>query len=406
MTHTCVLLLLLFSPFVPHYVAASCPKRPESAILRQLRGGQDERPEIHIQVEKQALSEGIQVTTGIPDEHISGRTFFASSAKRTSSRLASNLQQQWVTLRSRALPSVDLATIMEQSSKVWIDSVVPATLFLRDAFWSSGSGETATLTLPAVYALALLGASSGFYMFLYFITIGYALGIMFPLAAAMLIYNSKGKIPALTNLHSGLVIAWAIRTASYFWYREFVNWPQLHEKVVEVNKMAKLSSKLFCWMIYSVFYVLMVIPCLSRFEARSEIQWCTGGKVALGIQAFGLLIEALADYQKSTFKSIPGNRNQWCHVGIWTYSTYPNYLGELLFWYGSYFAGIPAYQTSLQWTLATIGILFITLVMKGAVSSLGAKHMRKYCNNPDFVQFQKSHTMFGPNPMAKSVVNN
>jgi steroid 5-alpha reductase family enzyme len=388
MTNNSFLLFLTCYLLVCQHVAAS-PKGPAHYAMLRFRGGQGE-PVIHLQVERDALSEGI--TVAIPDDPslIPGRTFLSSPTPART--FGSNLKQQFETLRSKASQLPDLAIITERSSKVFIDAVVPATVAFRDMFLNPSGG----MTLPGVYALALLGSSSGFYMFLYFITVGYAFGIMLPVLVSLYAYNSQGKIPVLSNLHSGLVIAWAIRASSYFLHREYVNWPLLHEKVVEVNKMAKLSSKMFCWVIYSIFYVLMVCPCLFRLESGTTIPWGLGGKSAIGVQAFGLLLEALADYQKSTFKATPGNRGQWCHVGVWKVSTHPNYLGELLFWYGTYFAGMAAYTKPLDWILATLGLLFITLVMKGAVSSLGAKHLRKYNNNEDFVQFRKSHNMFGP----------
>ena len=45
------------------------------------------------------------------------------------------------------------------------------------------------LTRPAVYALALLGSSCGFYLFLYFITVGYVCGVTLPVLVAMIVYN-------------------------------------------------------------------------------------------------------------------------------------------------------------------------------------------------------------------------
>jgi hypothetical protein len=45
------------------------------------------------------------------------------------------------------------------------------------------------ISAATMYALALLGASCGFHLFLYFITIGYALGIGLPLLVALCVYN-------------------------------------------------------------------------------------------------------------------------------------------------------------------------------------------------------------------------
>lgn len=45
------------------------------------------------------------------------------------------------------------------------------------------------LTKTAIYALALLGASSGFHLFLYFITVGYCCGVTLPVLVALIVYN-------------------------------------------------------------------------------------------------------------------------------------------------------------------------------------------------------------------------
>jgi hypothetical protein len=56
------------------------------------------------------------------------------------------------------------------------------------------SGDQEGLSFLALYAAALLGASCGFSLFLYFITLGYALGVTFPLALALIVYNVSNDI--------------------------------------------------------------------------------------------------------------------------------------------------------------------------------------------------------------------
>lgn len=213
-----------------------------------------------------------------------------------------------------------------------------------------------------------------------------------------------GKIPLLTNIQSGLVAIWGVRSAWFFWYREYVNWPQLHEKVVEVDRLARTASKIFCWLVYSIFYTTMSTPFLCRLEAgmKGGGAWKRFGFIAIGLQAYGLLLEAVADHQKMVFKSQPGNRNQWCNVGLWKYSTHPNYLGEQLFWLGAFLGGLSCYRTRLEWTMSILGLLFISVVLRGARSSLGSKHRRKYGNNVEFLKFRQTHSMWGPVPWKKS----
>jgi steroid 5-alpha reductase family enzyme len=146
-------------------------------------------------------------------------------------------------------------------------------------------------------------------------------------------------------------------------------------------------------------------PLLVCLGSSLELVGIRFGKVALGLQATGLVLETVADYQKSTFKALTGNRNQWCNVGLFKYSTFPNYLGEISFWYGTFLAGMASFTTISEWTLALFGVFFVTIVIRGAITSLGAKQMRKYGSNPDFVEFRRTHQAPGPLPFQKRLLS-
>ena len=317
-----------------------------------------------------------------------------SSAATRGAQVGANLKNQLDLIRKKQASLSMLPRMPDEwkgrSSEAMKQVVVPAAAAAMELLYRNGD-----VRFLGVYALALVGSCSGFHLFLYFITVGYALGVMLPVCVALYIY-SKQPVENLTAVHSGLTILWGIRSAAFFLYREYVNWPLLHDKVVEVNQMARLGSKLFCWIVYSFCYAAMATPCLSRL--KSGAGWARFGKVALGLQATGLVLETVADYQKSTFKALTGNRNQWCNVGLFQYSTFPNYLGEILFWYGTFLAGMASFKSISDWTLAMFGVFFVTIVIRGAITSLGAKQIRKYGSNPDFIEFQRTHGLLGPLP--------
>jgi steroid 5-alpha reductase family enzyme len=56
----------------------------------------------------------------------------------------------------------------------------------------------------------------------------------------------------------------------------------------------------------------------------------------LGIWLTGFIIESVADYQKSVFRSDPANKGRFIQSGIWKHSRHPNYFGEILVWWGVY----------------------------------------------------------------------
>jgi steroid 5-alpha reductase family enzyme len=106
-------------------------------------------------------------------------------------------------------------------------------------------------------------------------------------------------------------------------------------------------------------------------------------------------METIADLQKNSFKS--SNRHSWCNVGVWKYSTHPNYLGEGMFWWGTYLAH--GFHSPFLSILATVGLGFVLYVLKGSAKSLSSKQKEKYGQEVDFYRFQRTHNVFGPKQM-------
>lgn len=310
--------------------------------------------------------------------------------------------------------------------------------FLASAIFNGGSGRRGAggdgglISFPALFALSLLGSSVGFYRFLYFISFGYALGVTLPLAAAMAAAPRSG-VTLGTKLHSSLVILWGIRSVAFFLWRESVSWPALHAKIKSVKSPPAATKSLF-WVVYSFLYVCMMSPCWFRLEhdtatsrvlANNASSSSVGGvtetataaqvrggaigslvrtasRLGLLLQVFGLALESVADWQKCRFKasfdplSGMSQRNQWCRVGAWRWSTHPNYLGELLFWAGTFLGGAPAMTTPLRFATMAAGVVFISLILRGAAMYLAGKHAEKYGYLDDFVEFRSTHGFFGP----------
>ena len=176
-------------------------------------------------------------------------------------------------------------------------------------------------------------------------------------------------------------------------WREYVSWPALHQKVVELQSRIDISfvSRILCWVVYSFFYVAMVSMSWSRLEQQPS-QWGYTGYLGLFIQLSGLVLETTADFQKNEFKS--RMRNSWCNVGVWSWSTHPNYLGEGMFWFGSYLAH--GFNSIFHSILATVGLAFITVVLRGSTRSLALKQLEKYGKNPEFCEFYRTHGVWGP----------
>lgn len=94
------------------------------------------------------------------------------------------------------------------------------------------------------------------------------------------------------------------------------------------------------------------------------------------LMVIGLGTEATADWQKSRFKKT--HPAQFCNVGLFRLVRFPNYLGELVFWFGVWISAMSAYQGVLGWVLGSLGFICIELVMLGSSRRLEAKQSSRY----------------------------
>jgi steroid 5-alpha reductase family enzyme len=127
-------------------------------------------------------------------------------------------------------------------------------------------------------------------------------------------------------------------------------------------------------------------------------KWGNAGKTGICMQGGGLLLETVADLQKGQFKRISGNRNRFCNVGVWNFFSHPNYLGEMVFWVGTFLGGVACNNTMSDWSISIAGLLFILTVMKGACDSLDSKHIKNYGHDEEYLGFRKKRCFVGPVP--------
>jgi steroid 5-alpha reductase family enzyme len=290
------------------------------------------------------------------------------------------------------------------------------------------SGMFRGLSHPALlyYCAALLGTSVGFVQFLYFSTVGYASGIALPVGLQMLVNRATAAVPLLSsaNLSSVLVLLWGVRLGAFLLWREYLNWPALHSHMRHVKAPPLVPTQLLGWVVYSGLYLCVASPVLFQQQnlknATTAADW-TGkssrpvahhhSKVALALQVAGLLLEATADLQKSLFKA--QYRHDWCNVGVWRYSTHPNYLGEALFWVGAHLNGLSnlihsRHQRSLlaltaQLLTSGAGLSFVLSVLRGAVVHSEDTQRRKYGTDPSFAAFQETYGLFGYRLFQQSI---
>ena len=62
--------------------------------------------------------------------------------------------------------------------------------------------------------------------------------------------------------------------------------------------------------------------------------------ISLLFTLLAVVLETIADEQMRNFRNNPANKGKTMRFKLWKYSRHPNYLGELLFWFGICLIGI------------------------------------------------------------------
>jgi steroid 5-alpha reductase family enzyme len=107
--------------------------------------------------------------------------------------------------------------------------------------------------------------------------------------------------------------------------------------------------------------------------------------VGIVISVLGLLLESLADKQKSAQKKV--NPNMVATKGLYKIVRCPNYLGEIIFWTGVLVSGITTFKGAFQWIIAIIAYISIVYIMFNGAKRLEKRQMGRYGDNKEYKEY-------------------
>jgi len=108
------------------------------------------------------------------------------------------------------------------------------------------------------------------------------------------------------------------------------------------------------------------------------------------LAAFGIVFEAVADWQLERFKKRTDSRDRVLDTGLWRYSRHPNYFGECCVWWGF---GLMALGTGAWWALASPLLMTILLLKVSGVTLLERDIGER---RPDYARYVRETNAFIP----------
>ncbi len=228
----------------------------------------------------------------------------------------------------------------------------------------------------------------GFYKFVYFLSIGYGFAVAGGGIAVfvMALINPTETPIWLLAVEMLLFVAYGVRLSGFLLVRELKN-VSFRKTDVAKDTLAKNNEKKMpifvlatIWVSVAVLYTAQVSPMLFRYNnALTDI---IVPVIGFAISIFGLILETVADNQKSAQKK--ENPDMVATKGLYKIVRCPNYLGEIIFWTGVFVGGVTAYNTVGQWITAILAYICIVYIMFNGAQRLEKRQMARYGENKEY----------------------
>ena len=242
--------------------------------------------------------------------------------------------------------------------------------------------------LGILLAVCAVACAVGFYKFVYFLSIGYGFAVAFGGVAVFIMYliNPTATPLWILLIQAALFVAYGVRLSGFLLVREFKN-VTFKKTDVAKDTLAKNGEKKMpvfvlatIWVTVSLLYVAQVSPRRFRYD-NAATDWIVP-VVGFAVSVFGLILESIADKQKSAQKKV--RPDMVATQGLYKMCRCPNYLGEILFWTGVFISGITAYATVGQWITAVVAYICIVFIMFNGAQRLEKRQMARYGENEEY----------------------
>ena len=235
-----------------------------------------------------------------------------------------------------------------------------------------------------ILIVSLLLCAIGFYKYVYFFSVGYGFAVAGIGITLLIAFHSM--LTPVTCIACILFAIYGARLGGYLLVRE--------GKSAAYNKILKpendrtgsmaMGVKLAIWVSCGILYFLQTSPVIFRLANGHEAD-CALAWIGLCLMALGILLEILADVQKTKAKKKDPYR--FVDTGLYRIVRCPNYLGELVLWVGVLLTGAPYLAGPWQWIIAILGFLGITYVMFSGARRLELRHERNYGSDPAYQKY-------------------
>lgn len=207
-----------------------------------------------------------------------------------------------------------------------------------------------------------------------------SLSFIATIAFALIFHPELGARAVLLGV---LVLLWAVRLGSFLFLR--VKRDGKDRRFDEIK--TRFLRFLFTWTLGGAWVFLTLAAGLAAMTS-TEASGLDGFAIVGGaLWLAGFAVEVTADRQKSAFRAQPQNKGRFITSGLWSYSRHPNYLGEILLWFGIAIIATPALSGWQYVTLISPVFVTFLLVRVSGVPILEKSADERWGDDPEYQRY-------------------
>lgn len=187
---------------------------------------------------------------------------------------------------------------------------------------------------------------------------------------------NSGQPDFLHKIFWTMLVLWGVRL-TWSW---ILRWDGMEDEDWRYAQMRKKTGKHYWTVSFFAFHLLptavvfvALIPVYYAMYSSTAPHHTWIAQIAFVFTLSAILLEKTADDQLRDFIKCRESSNERIQTKLWVFFKYPNYLGEMAFWWGLYFMALTV-NPSLWWTF--FGPLTVTLLFVFVSIPTMRKHLK------------------------------
>ncbi|MBT8097401.1 MAG: DUF1295 domain-containing protein [Woeseia sp.] len=220
-------------------------------------------------------------------------------------------------------------------------------------------------------------------------------GITYITVTAVAVLLSS-ELDLRATLAAAMVMVWSLRLASFLFLRILRDGKD--------SRFDDIKSRpprfLLAWTLQGLWVLLTAAAALAIITGGNRLPLGAVGIAGIAVWALGMLIEIIADRQKSKFKEDPSNEGKFINTGLWAWSRHPNYFGEIVLWTGMAIVAVPVLH-GWQWAtlISPVFVAFLLTKVSG-VPMLEEKADERWGGKDDYEEYKRKTPVLIMKPPA------